>query len=81
METRRGLNPSGGFADRLSPGESRAMASPVRFERTTSRFGTWCAVLLRYGDVKCAGMDLNHRVGYLVYSQARSTGLCHRRLG
>jgi hypothetical protein len=73
-------NPSGGFADRLSPGESRAMASPIRFERMTSWFGTTRAVLLRHGDVKCAGKDSNLRVGCLVYSQVQSP-LCHRRLG
>ena len=80
VETRRELNPVSGFADRLSPGESRATASPVRFERTTSWSGTTRAVLLRHGDVKCAGKDSNLRVGCLVYSQVRSP-LRHRRLG
>ena len=80
METRRELNPTGGFADRLSPGESRVMASPIRFERMTCRFGSDRAVQLRHGDVRCAGKDSNLRVGCLVYSQVQSP-LCHRRLG
>jgi hypothetical protein len=73
METRRELNPISGFADRLSPGESRAIASPVRFERTTPRSGTWCAIQLRHGDMKCAGKDSNLRVGYLVYTARNVT--------
>jgi hypothetical protein len=57
------------------------MASPIRLERMTCCFGSSRAIQLRHGDLKCAGMDLNHRVGYLFYGQAHSTRLCHRRLG
>src|SRR5579862_3668011 len=56
------------------------MASPIRFERMTSWSGTTRAVLLRHGDVKCAGKDSNLRVGCLGYGQVRSP-LRHRRLG
>jgi hypothetical protein len=73
MEARRGSNPTGGFADRLSPGESRAMASPIRLERMTCRSGSDRAVQLRHGDVKCAGKDSNLRV------DAWSTARCSRR--
>ena len=56
------------------------MASPARLERATCCFGSSRAFLLRHGDMECAGEDSNLRVGYLIYSQARSP-LRHRRLG
>jgi hypothetical protein len=56
------------------------MASPARLERAASWSGTTRAILLRHGDMKCAGKDSNLRVGCLVYSQVQSP-LCHRRLG
>ena len=43
-ETRRGSNPIDGFADRLSPGESRAVVPSGRFERPTSSFGRWRSI-------------------------------------
>ena len=63
MEARDGIEPScrSALQTAARASENRTMASPARFERVTSWSGTTRAVLLRYGDVKCAGMDLNHR--------------------
>jgi hypothetical protein len=81
VETRLGVEPStAGLQPASRASEIRAMASPARLERATCCFASSRAFLLRHGDMECAGEDSNLRVGYLIYSRARSP-LRHRRLG
>ncbi len=79
-ETRRESNPTGGFADRLSPGESRAIGALGPIRTADLQLRTLALYPLRYEDMKCAGEDSNLRVGCPVYSRVRSP-LRHRRLG